>query len=129
MRLRVEEELRVDDAIGVRTLEVGPGEGFVVGSMEEDGHADEVVGEEIVEGGEARVALQQGGGGGEGRVGRSGREADVVGGCEGEEEGGGEGAFEMHVVFAFGEVGEEGVDGVVAHRGCGVWRWRIGMGR
>ena len=30
---------------------------------------------------------------------------------EGEEEGGGEGAFEMHVVFAFGEGGEEGVEG------------------
>ena len=68
MRLRIEEELGVADGMGVRALEVGPGEGFVVGGMAEDGHADEVVGEEVIEGGEARVALQQRRGGCEGRV-------------------------------------------------------------
>ena len=128
MGLGVEEQLGMDDAIGVRTLEVGPGKGFVVGGVEEDAHADEVVGEEVVEGGEARVALQQGGGGGEGWVGRSGWEADVIGGCEGEEEGRGQSPFDVHVVFAFGEVGEERVERVVAHRGCGTGLEMVDLG-
>lgn len=88
--------------------------------MDEGGEADEVVVQEVVEGAEAFVAGEEGGGGGEGGVLCGGRERDGVAGGEAEEEGGGEGAFEVDVVFAFGEGGEEGVEGGVAHSGMGL---------
>ena len=105
--LGVEEDLGVADAVGVGALEIRHREGVEVEAGEERGHADEVVVQEVVEGGELAVAGGEGGGGGEGGVG--GGESDGVLGGEGEEEGWLERAFDVQVVLAFGEGGEEGV--------------------
>ena len=47
---------------------------------------------------------------------RGGGQGDVVLSSEFEEEGWAKTAFEVEVVFAFWEVGEEGVEGGFAHR-------------
>ncbi len=67
--------------------------------------------EEVIEGGEARVAVFEGLRRGEGRIDGGVREGDGVQGCEAEEQAGREGAFDVEVVFAFGEVVETLVEG------------------
>jgi len=66
--LRIEEYLRVQDAVGVCAGEVFVCQRLEVGGGDEDGIADEVVVEEVIEGGEAGVAVFEGLDGGEGRV-------------------------------------------------------------
>ena len=75
--------------------------------------------EEVIERGEVLVARVEGLDGGECRVGGGGWEGDLVLLGEAEEEFRGERAFEVHVVFCFGEGREEGVEGGFAH--CGGW--------
>lgn len=85
--LWVEEDLGVQDAVGVCAREVFIGQGLEVRGGDEHGHADEVVVQEVVEGGEAQVAVFERGGGREGGVDGGVRESYVVGGCEAEEQG------------------------------------------
>lgn len=61
---------------------------FKIGGVQENGHSDKVVVEEIIEGGEVFVSLFECGGGGEGGVNGGVWEGDVVFRGEGEEEGG-----------------------------------------
>ena len=93
--LRVEEDLGVDEAIAVRACEVGVGEGLEVGGRDKRGHADEVVVQEVGEGGEVAVAPGEGAGGGEGGVFGGGGQGNGVLGCQLEEQGRLERAFDV----------------------------------
>lgn len=93
--LRVEEDFGVRDPVGRGPREVGVREGFKVCRGHEHRHADEVVVEKVVEGGEAPVAREQAVDGREGRVDLGGREGDVVPFGECEEEVGFEGTCLM----------------------------------
>lgn len=68
MCLRIEEYLRVQDAVGVCAGEVFVCQRLEVSGCDEDGYADEVVVEEVIEGGEAGIPVFEGLRRGEGGV-------------------------------------------------------------
>ena len=117
MGLRVEEDFGVVDVLVGGVLEVGVGEGFEVFGGNEGGHADEVVVQEVVEGGEALVAGEKGGRRFPGWVIIGGGKGDVVFGGEGEEKVGLERAFDMEVVLAFWKSSQELVHRSLTHGG------------
>ena len=119
MGLWVEEDLGVAEIAGRDASEVGVGERGEVGWGQEDGHADEVVVEEVLEGGEPVVAFAEGGGGCEGWVIFGRWQGNVVLLGEFEEEVGFESAFYVQVVFDFGDGGEERVHRSLTHLDCG----------
>ena len=77
--LRVEEDLGMLNTIFVCAGEVIVCQGLEVGGCQENGHADVVVVEKVIEGGEAFVARFERGGGGEGGV--VGGKFDVICRC------------------------------------------------
>lgn len=106
VHLRIEKDFGMVDAVGMRLLEIRPGEIGEVGLVMQDGHADEVEVEEVIEAGEVAVA---GGEGIDGGVFGGLGQLDVVSGGQVENEARGEAAFQVDVVFTFGEALEEGV--------------------
>ena len=119
MGLGVEEDLGVAEIAGGDASKVSVGERGEVGWCQEDGHAYEVVVEEVLERGEAVVAFAEGDGGCEGWVIFGRWQGNVVLLGEFEEEVWFESAFYVQVVFDFGDGGEERVHRSMTHVALG----------
>ncbi len=116
MALRIEEDLGMHYTIGVGSGEVFVGKRFEVLGGQEDGVADKVVMEKVIEACEVVIPGSEGGGRLEGGVGRG--EGNVIESGKPEEEFWRKGALKMQMLLALGKSLEERVEGCVAHLGC-----------